>query len=127
MNKLFCTFTTQEEVEALVEEIFSKYNVSGNKVFILTIDGSSELLATYNVEAPVGALLGSTFVANRNKATNTIYTINSLNSLIMEITGHLDKTYRINWDDYRNKVVLTGAGGIGVRKLESKIYRIFSK
>ena len=34
-NKLFCTFTVEEELDSLLETITSKYNIVYNKIFVL--------------------------------------------------------------------------------------------
>jgi uncharacterized protein YfkK (UPF0435 family) len=117
-----------EELEQRIEEIYKNYSVLNGKVYVLSIVGSEELLATYNIQSPVKLLLSSTFVANRKKDYNTVYTLNALNEEIKaENNGVLDKTYKLDWSKYRNMVLLTSGGGNGVRKLETRIFRIFTK
>ena len=127
MSKLLVTFTSKEELESLVEDIYKIYEVLNNKVYVLSIQDSEELLVTYNVQSPTRILLANSFIANRKKETNTIYSINALNQLIFELTGTLDKSYRVEWEDYRNMILLTSKQGVGVRKLETRIFRIISK
>ena len=44
----------------------------------------------------------------RKKDSNTLYTINSLNELIKKLNnGVLDTSYSINWNDYKNTILLT--------------------
>jgi hypothetical protein len=128
MSKLLCSFMSTEELEQRIEEIYKNYSVLNGKVYVLSIVGSEELLATYNIQSPVKLLLSSTFVANRKKDYNTVYTLNALNEEIKaENNGVLDKTYKLDWSKYRNMVLLTSGGGNGVRKLETRIFRIFTK
>ena len=128
MSRLICTFSTQEKLEEDIQDIFKAYQIQNNKLFVLSIQDSNELLITYNIESTQGALLSSSFAGNRKKEHNVIYTINALNCLIMELNGGvLDKTYKLDWSNYRNMVMLTTGAGNGVRKLETKIYKIISK
>jgi hypothetical protein len=128
MSKLLCTFVSKEELEQRIEEIYKNYSVLNGKVYVISIVGSEELLATYNIQSPVNLLLASTFVANRKKEYNTVYTLNALNEEIKaENNGVLDKTFQLDWSKYRNMVLLTTGAGNGVRKLETRIYKIFSK
>jgi hypothetical protein len=45
---------------------------------------------------------------HRKKETNTLYTVNALNAIIRACNnGLLDKTFIINWDTYRDSLLLT--------------------
>jgi hypothetical protein len=97
-----------------------------NKIFILESKDSDELICTYNVDT--GNMSSTTIIANtillhRKKESNTLYTINALNTLIRELNnGIADPNYKINWEDYRNTILLTQETGL--RKLETKINNI---
>ena len=59
----------------------------------------------------------------RKKDTNTLYTINALNDLIRELNdGKLDKTFPIEWENYKNCLLLTGDEGLN--KIPTRIYTI---
>ncbi len=49
-NRLFCSFTTLEGLESLVDNITSKYEVVYNKIFVLHIKDSDEYVCTYNID-----------------------------------------------------------------------------
>jgi hypothetical protein len=52
-----------------------------------------------------------------------LYTINSLNLLIKSLNeGILDTSFRVEWQNYRNTVLLTQ--GDDLRKLSTKIHKI---
>lgn len=52
-----------------------------------------------------------------------MYTINALNRLIEDLNGGvLDKSYQIDWQDYRNSVILTD--GDGYKVMTTKLFRI---
>ena len=52
-----------------------------------------------------------------------MYTINALNRLIMTINGGVaDRDYQVNWDDYKNTLILTDASGYKIMK--TSLFRI---
>jgi hypothetical protein len=52
-----------------------------------------------------------------------LYTINALNDLIRELNdGKLDKRFPIEWENYRNSLLLTGDEGLN--KIPTRIYTI---
>ena len=95
-----------------------------NKIFVLYSKSQDEYICTYNVDfGNVGAFLENTILVHRKKESNTIYTINALNSLISDLNGGKeDKSYQVNWNDYRNSVILTD--GEGYKILNTKLFRI---
>lgn len=124
-NKLFCTFTSKEKLEEVLELIQTEYVIMYGKIFVLESEQSDEYLCTYNIEIQEGGarVLPNTILLHRKKESNTLYTINSLNILIKTLNeGILDTTFRINWLDYRNTVLLTQ--GDGLRTLSTKIHKI---
>jgi hypothetical protein len=45
---------------------------------------------------------------HRRKECNVLYTINSLNKLIESLNGGVrDNSYKVNWKDYENSILLT--------------------
>lgn len=125
LNKLFCTFIAKDELETVVTTINRRYSILYNKIFILESPQSDELMCTYNIdmgnvsEAP----LPNTILLHRKKESNTLYTINALNTLIKSLNGGvLDTKYIVNWHDYKNSILLTN--GPDLRKLDTAIYKI---
>ena len=125
LNKLFCTFTTPDELDATVSTINRRYSILYNKVFILESPQSKELMCTYNIDTGNVAEnpLPNTILLHRKKESNTLYTINALNALIRQLNnGILDTRYIINWADYRNCILLNT--GPELRKLDTAIHKI---
>jgi len=91
-NKLFCTFATEETLEGVLEEIQERYKIIYNKIFVLYSKSQDEFICTYNVDfGNVGTFLENTILVHRKKESNTLYTINALNTLIKELNeGVLD-------------------------------------
>lgn len=125
MNKLFCTFSSKEELENTLNIIQTQYKILFSKIFVLFIESTNEYVCTYNVDSVnlSNTLLDNTILLHRKKESNTLYTINALNDLIKSLNaGVLDTSYIINWNDYKNCILLTHAGDL--RKLDTKIYKI---
>ena len=108
-NKLFCTFTTLEDLDALVADLQSKYTIMYNKMFVLHIKSNNEYVVTYNVEqGNVSSIPDNTILVHRKKDSNTLYTINALNELIKRLNGGVvDPRFRIDWKHYKNTILLT--------------------
>ena len=49
-NRLFCTFTTLEDLDNLVENLSGRYSIMYNKMFALQVKSNDEYVVTYNVE-----------------------------------------------------------------------------
>ena len=123
-NKLFCTFTDLEGLDALLEDIQSKYTIIYNKMFVLEIVGKDEYVVTYNVDqGNVQTIPDNTILVHRKKESNTLYTINALNELIKKLNGGVvDTNFKIDWQHYRNCVLLTQHNDLN--QLNTKIHKI---
>jgi hypothetical protein len=126
-NKLFCTFTSKEDLESTIDNIKDQYTILFNKIFVLYIESTNEYVCTYNVDSfnISNTILPQTILLHRKKESNTLYTINALNDLIKELNdGIADPKFRVNWQDYRNCILLTTSGEL--RRLDTKIHEILS-
>lgn len=126
-QKLFCTFTLHGDLDKTIDHITDKYTILYNKIFILESPQSEELMCTYNIDThnTNGTPLSHTILLHRKKESNTLYTINALNTLIKLLNaGVLDIKYPINWAEYNNSLLLTN--GDNIRKLETKIHNIIN-
>ena len=124
-NKLFCTFSAKTKLDETLDTITGEYTILYGKIFVLESEDSDEYLCTYNIEVDQNStrILPNTILLHRKKESNTLYTINSLNLLIKSLNeGVLDTTFKVNWQDYRNTVLLTQ--GSDLRKLSTKIFKI---
>lgn len=120
-TQLVCTFARKYEVDDTLQSIKEGYSVLNNKVFLLkTISPQSELILSYNIQMETRQdFLPKSIMVHRKKETNTIYTINALNELIMEINnGVLDKHYPIEWERYENSILLKKQDGLKILKIE---------
>ena len=127
MNRLFCSFTSKDRLEERLVEINSQYKILYNKIFVLASPESDEYMCTYNIEVEgyETRMLNNTILLHRKKETNTLYTINALNTLIMTLNnGMMDNKFPINWPEYRNSVLLTQ--GSEFRKLNTILHKIIA-
>jgi len=123
-NKLFCTFTTLEELDGLLDHISASYSIMYNKIFVLYIKSNDEYVCTYNIDqGNISSPPPNTIMVHRKKDTNTLYTINALNELIKRLNGGVvDTRFPIDWQHYKNTVLLTKHDEL--RQLKTKIHKI---
>jgi len=123
-NKLFCTFATEDSLDSVLQEVQERYKIIYNKIFVLYSKSQDEYICTYNVDfGNVSTFLENTILVHRKKESNTLYTINALNTLIKELNeGVLDTNFRINWPDYKNCILLTK--GPELKRVNTKLYKI---
>jgi len=127
-NKLFATFSKKEDINQTIEVITARYSILFNKIFILESKDSDEFIYTYNIDPgnlSTTTVLPNTILLHRKKESNTLYTINALNTLIKTLNnGYADPNYKVEWNDYKNTILLTN--GPDLRKLETTIYKIIN-
>jgi hypothetical protein len=127
-NRLYCTFISSNDVEETINKLKTSYVILFNKIFVLeSLDGEKTML-TYNVDMGNSSsdfAVDNTILVHRKKQTNTLYTINALNELIKSLNnGVLDKTFTIEWNNYRNCILLIQADGFN--KIDTKIKEIIN-
>ena len=124
MIRLLCTFTTEDNLQSVINDISTNYDILNGKIFILQLSENPELACTYNIESGnLSNLLDNTISIHRRKENNVLYTINGLNYLIKSLNNNiLDKGFKINWDDYSNSALLVTDGQLVIHQLQ--IYKI---
>ena len=127
-TQLVCTFVRKHQIEDTLDEISESFSVLNNRVFLLkSINIHNELILSYNViiDSYKDFLPGSILV-HRKTETNTIYTINALNELIMNLNnGILDKKYPIDWQNYKDTMMLKKPDGLKFLNIQTiKVYNL---
>ena len=127
-NRLYCTFVELNEVKEVSEKIQSSYKVLFNKIFVLESLDGEKIMLTYNVDmnnSSKDSMIDNTILVHRKKQTNTLYTINALNELIKSLNnGVIDKSYAVNWNDYKNCILLIQTEGFN--RIDTKIKEIIN-
>ena len=125
-TQLLCTFVKRNRFKEIIGFIIACNDIVFDKIYVFQNENDySQLICTYNVEYDENFVQGipDTISLHRKKHTNTLYTINALNDLIRELNdGKLDKRFPIEWENYRNSLLLTGDEGLN--KIPTRIYTI---
>ena len=125
-TQLLCTFTNINDLNEIIDIIISCNTIMYDKIYVFqNEEDKNQLICTYNVEYDEDFIenIPDTISLHRKKNTNTLYTINALNDLIRELNGgKLDKTFPIEWENYKNCLLLTNEEGLN--KIPTKIYTI---
>ena len=127
-NRLYCTFATLSDFEEITNKIQSSYVILFNKIFVLENLDGDKIMLTYNVDMNNSAkesMVDNTILVHRKKQTNTLYTINALNELIKSLNnGVIDKSFAVNWNDYRNCILLIQTDGFN--RIDTKVKEIIN-
>ena len=127
-NRLYCTFTTEDAYEEVANTIQTSYVILFNKIFVLESLDGEKIMLTYNVDMGNSSnefSVSNTILVHRKKQTNTLYTINALNELIKSLNnGYLDKSYRVNWNDYKNCILLIQTDGFN--RIDTRVKTIIN-
>ena len=125
-TQLLCTFTKRNRFKEIIGIIIACNDIVFDKIYVFQNENDyHQLICTYNVEYDEDAIqdVPDTISLHRKKDTNTLYTINALNDLIRELNdGKLDKTFPIEWENYKNCLLLTNEEGLN--KIPTRIYTI---
>ena len=127
-NRLYCTFTTLNDYEEVTNTIQSSYVILFNKLFVLESLDGEKIMLTYNVDmnnSAVNSMMDNTILVHRKKQTNTLYTINALNEVIKSLNnGVVDKSFAVNWNDYKNCILLIQTDGFN--RIDTKVKTIIN-
>ena len=125
-TQLLCTFTTKEKFQNTLQLIRETYHIVYNYIYVLQNKGNlEELFITYNIDTShkPDKPMDDTILVHRKKQSNTLYTINALNELVKEENGGvLDKTFTIDWDKFKNSIIVTNVEG--TKKISTRIFEI---
>ena len=124
-RQLLCTFSNPTDFKKTSEEIQKFYEVYCNRIFaFVNANEPKEFYLTYNVlnMQKNSPKFPNTILIHRKKQTNTLYSLNALNTLITEENGCLDKSYVLDWKLYTNSLVISG--NVSVRIIPLKIFTL---
>lgn len=105
---LLCTFAHTSDLKIIIDYIIQNYELERNCIFVFENDDDpDEIFCTYNVIS-ADHFIENTIMIHRKKESNTLYTINALNEIIMRANNGLpDKSFVIDWFRYKNTLLLS--------------------
>ena len=126
-TQLLATFTTKIYLDGIVDKIKATYPIIFEKIYVLQDeDKPKELICTYNVDMSNAVdynAIENTISLHRKKHTNTLYTINALNEVVMNMNnGIKDPNTIVPWENYKNSILVTNADGLN--KINTRIFKI---
>lgn len=129
-NILLATFCTPAQVMRFCRKLWDTFPYDENldKIFLLKVEGEDKKVLTYNLGTESSkinykSILPSTVQIHRKKDTNTLYTINAINAIQIEINGKPDPNYQIEWEEYNECLLIERQGELVI--LETELERIF--
>ncbi len=128
-NILLCTFVKGYSINSTIDNLIDEYGdiFDNNKIFLFATNEKNNYILSYNLITDQSIqFYKNTVLVHRKKETNTMYTINAINELIKNLNnGILDKTYKIEWELYKNSLLVSNNGVFKVIHTElKKIYNI---
>lgn len=125
MLQLLCTFCKPEILSYIIDEIWSTTDTKKLFIFTEINDLNADRIITYNITAKT-LRLGNTISIHRYKPTNTLYSINALNTLVKrQNNGNIDKNIQIDWTLYKNSLLITTHEEI--KQIKLKIEKVIVK
>jgi hypothetical protein len=126
-TQLLATFTSKVYLDGIVDKIKTIYPIVFDKIYVLqNEDQAKELICTYNVDMSNAVdynAIENTISLHRKKHTNTLYTINALNEVIMNMNnGVKDPNTIVPWENYKNSILVTNADGLN--RINTRIFKI---
>jgi len=125
-TQLLCTFTTKDKLQQTLQDIREVYVIVYNYIYVLQDKSNlDELFVTYNINTDYKPQqpLEDTILIHRKKESNTLYTINALNQLVKEENGGvLDKSFIVDWQKFRNSIILTNTEG--TKRIQTRIFEV---
>jgi hypothetical protein len=122
-TQLLCTFAHKKDLELIVDYVTKSYTISERRMFVFSdADNRNDLYVTFNIEAVGYSKTPNTISIHRKKETNTLYTVNALNTIIRNANnGVLDKAFMVDWTLYRNSLLLTNEEAL--RRIQLQLVR----
>ena len=126
-TQLLATFTSKVYLDGIVDKIKATYPIVFDKIYVLQDeDKPKELICTYNIDMSNAVdynEIENTISLHRKKHTNTLYTINALNEVVMNMNnGIKDPNTIVPWENYKNSILVTNADGLN--KINTRIFKI---
>lgn len=122
---LLASFLKAENLDTFLTKIKKKFGVKKENVFFFKLEDDTYIL-TYKIHIDIDNRVDIKKELSKtiqiHKKGDTIFTINALNKLIEResgLGGNVNyKEYKINWDDYKNKIILLRGDSLEINNIE---------
>tara|TARA_Y100000310_G_scaffold344443_1_gene457234 strand:+ start:239 stop:658 length:420 start_codon:yes stop_codon:yes gene_type:complete len=131
---LLATFVRTQNINDVIDTISRNFDVVDNKLFMLQdVVNKHKKIITYNInkdkDVVFSDIIQNTISLHRKKETNTLYTLNALNEVVKEQNdGELNKSFSVDWNVYRNTLLITYkddiTGETYLKKINTKLLNI---
>ena len=128
---LLATFCKARNVRTTIDLIMDNFELVGNKIFVLQDESDKfKKILTYNIvkgDTLFSNIVKNTISLHRKKDINSLYTLNALNEVIRsQNNGELDEKFSLDWEDYKNTVLVTYKEDDGTNVLRKINTRLIS-
>ena len=128
---LLATFCKARNVKTTIDLIMDNFELVGNKIFVLQDESDKfKKILTYNIvkgDTLFSNIVKNTISLHRKKDINSLYTLNALNEVIRsQNNGELDEKFSVDWEDYKNTVLVTYKEDDGTNVLRKINTRLIS-
>ena len=119
-GRLLCTFCHKNNTILLTDMLNRNFDIYNETIYLYcNSDRITECYLIYNANITPGDMIHGTIAIHRKKETNTLYTMNALNTVIKRMNnGLLDKNFIINWEVYSDSMILSDNNDIKKINLE---------
>jgi len=117
---LMASFVDKDELYFALDQISNEINLPKSSIFVFKILSTGDYILTYNLHpekanVQFSSIWKNTISIHRKKNTNTLYSLNAMNELIKNKNrGVLNKSYKIKWENYENKILIIKNGRLEV-------------
>ena len=128
---LLATFCKARNVRTTIDLIMDNFELVGNKIFVLQDESDKfKKILTYNIvkgDTLFSNIVKNTISFHRKKDITSLYTLNALNEVIRsQNNGELDEKFSVDWEDYKNTVLVTYKEDDGTNVLRKINTRLIS-
>ena len=128
---LLATFCKARNVRTTIDLISDSFEVGGGKIFILQDESDRyKKILTYNIvkdEIVFSDVIKNTISLHRKKEVNSLYTLNALNEVVkIQNNGVLDAKFSVEWEEFRNTLLVTYKEEDGEQKIRRVDTRLIS-
>ena len=118
MRVLLLSFSTLEEYRSELQRIREVYRPDSSIFVLENVEEPNEVYVTFNTT--YNFKMSGIIKMNKNKDTNTLFTIDALNTLAVREIGKISRDFVPDWEKYRNSLLLIRDGELYIAKTKIK-------